>query len=118
MADYVRSKDPDETRIYHFIFCSEDGTNDGGASDTGDLQGDTIATIDALEVVSTETFTIDSYNKSGATVNNVTYAVDTIVSATYSAGTLNEDVHVRARVTTTTSGETFDKTMIVPIRAH
>ncbi len=37
-------KDPNAVDFYHIVWCSEDGTNDGGASDTGELQGATIST--------------------------------------------------------------------------
>jgi hypothetical protein len=117
MADEARPKDPDEVRTYHFVFCSEDGTNDGGASDTGDLQGDTISSITTVEVVSDDSFTIDSTSKSGVTVKGVVYPVDTVVTATYSAGTDGTDVHVLCRVATS-GGESFDKTMIVPVRSQ
>jgi hypothetical protein len=38
-----RTKDPDATLTYGFNWASKDGTNDGTASDTGWLQGLTIA---------------------------------------------------------------------------
>lgn len=38
-------KHPDTTRTYTINLASTDGTNDGSATDTGFLQGDTISSI-------------------------------------------------------------------------
>ena len=90
MATFSIIKDPDAVLPYSINWASENGTNDGGSSDTGWLQGDTISTStwsiegpDALLVVdsSTNSSTIATVVLSGGTANRNYTVTNHIVTA-------------------------------------
>jgi hypothetical protein len=112
MSDYVPAKDPDSVEPYHFVWCSKDGTNDGTASDTGELQS---ATISSATVTVDSGLTKDSDNTNAVTIAGVSYDINTVVTVWLSGGTANTDYNVLCRITTSDS-RTLDKTMIVPVR--
>ncbi len=104
-------KDPNAVDFYHIVWCSEDGTNDGGASDTGELQGATISTTDWTVTGITK----DSDNKGVVTMRGITYAVDTVTTILLSSGTGGTDYELLNRITTS-DGRTLDKTITIPVR--
>lgn len=109
----VASKDPNNVEPYFFIWCDEDGTNDGGTTDGGELQGATIASF--VVSVADGDVVIDSSNKAAITIQGVDYAVNTVVTVWLSGGT--EKSQILCRVTLS-DGRVLDETMIVPIRTH
>ena len=105
-------KDPNAVDFYHIVWCSEDGTNDGSASDTGELQGATISTTDwTLPAGITE----DSENSNELTMRGITYAADTVATIVLSSGTGGLDYELLNRITTS-DGRTLDKTITIMVR--
>ena len=105
-------KDPNAVDFYHIVWCSEDGTNDGGARDTGELQGATI---------STTTWTIptgitkDSDNKNAVTMRGISYGANTVTNILLSSGTDGTDYELLNRISTS-DGRTLDKTITIQVR--
>ena len=95
--------DPSDVDIRHAIFCSESGLNDGSASDSGDLQGATISTIDS--VTAGTGLTVDSSNKNQTVIQETTYAINTIVNVWLSAGVDQTYTTVTIKVTLSDSRE-------------
>lgn len=114
MATEVAPKDPNNVEPYHFVWCDEDGTNTGGATDTGVLQG---ATIASYTVTAASGITKDSDNKAAVTIHGVSYAISTVVTVWLSGGTDNTDYDILCRIVTSDS-RTLDKTMSVPVRTQ
>jgi len=114
MSNYVPSKDPNNVEPYFFIWCSRDATNDGGTTDTGELQG---ATITSAVVTPDAGLTLDSDNTDAVTVRGITYAVNTVVTAWLSGGTAGVDYNLRCRIVTSDS-RTLDMTAIIPVREN
>lgn len=110
----VPSKDPNNVEPYFFVWCSRDGTNDGSANDTGELQGATISSFTVTAV--TSGITIDSSNKSAVSIRGVTYLVNTVVTAWLSGGTNGTDYDILCRIVTSDS-RTLDQTIRVPVRS-
>lgn len=106
------AKDPNSVEPYFVVWCSEDGTNNGGETDDGELQGATI---------STSTWTIpsgitkDSENESAVTIHGVSYAVNTVCTIWLSGGTVGENYELLCRITTS-DARTLDKTIVIPVR--
>lgn len=113
MADYAIPKDPNSVEPYFFVWCDKDGTNTGGATDTGELQG---ATISTKTVTAGSGITADSSSLAAVTIKGVSYAINTVVTVWLSGGTDGTDYDILCRITTSDS-RTLDKTMIVPVRA-
>jgi len=114
MAWSLPAKDPDAVEPYHIIWCSADGTNDGTANDTGELQGATIASS-AWSVLPASQLTIDSDNNDAATIQGISYAVNTISTVVLSAGTANSD-YVLTNEITTNDGRTLNKSITIRVR--
>jgi hypothetical protein len=114
MSSYVPSKDPNNVEPYFFVWCDKDGTNDGTASDDGELQG---ATISSYTVTAESGLTLDSDNKDAVTIRGVDYGVNTVVSAWVSGGTDDTDYTLQCRIVTSDS-RTLDMTMIIPVREN
>lgn len=118
MIGYVESKDPNSVEPYFFIWCDEDGTNTGADNDKGVLQGATISTSTTTVTNATE----DSENLNAVTLsdadgNHVSYDANTVVTVWISGGTVNTNITVHNRITTSDS-RTLDKTMIIPVKEH
>lgn len=113
MAIRVPSKDPNAVDFYYFVWCDLDGTNDGGATDNGELQGATISTA----TVTGSGVTVDSSNKDAVTIQGVAYAANTIVTVKISGGTAETNATVHCRITTS-DGRTLDQTIQIPIKEH
>ncbi len=105
-------KDPNAKDFYHIVWCSKNGTNDGGASDIGELQG---ATISTTTWTVPDGITKVSDNKSALTMRGITYAVDTVCNILLSSGTDGEDYELLNRVELSDS-RILDKTITVPVR--
>jgi len=102
-------KDPDSVEPYFIVWCSADGTNDGSANDTGELQGATISTSTwTVETGLTE----DSSNTSSVTIQGITYAINTAAAITLSGGTADTEYTLTNRITTS-DGRTLDKSVII-----
>lgn len=100
MAFFKVEKDPDAIRTYTLDWA-DGGLNDGLVGDTGWLQGDTIATSTWIPE-STLNAVVDSKS-------------DTTTSVKVSGGTLGKRHLLTNRITTTTGGETEDRTIEVKI---
>ncbi len=105
-------KDPNGVDFYHIVWCSKDGTNDGSAGDTGELQG---ATISTTTWTLPSGITKDSDNKSALTMRGITYGANTVTSILLSSGTGGLDYELLNRITTSDS-RTLDKTITIPVR--
>lgn len=113
MTDQWPDKDPNSVEPFFIIWCSLNGTNDGTASDTGELQGATI---------STSTWTVqsgitkDSDNTSAVTIRGVSYGINTVATIWLSGGTAGDSYYLTNRITTSDS-RTLDKTVVVTVRS-
>lgn len=112
MAIDVPSKDPDDVDPYFIVWCSENGANTGGSTDTGELQGATI---------STSTWTVpagitkNSDNKAAVTIKGTSYGVNTVTTIWLSAGTDNTDYELTNKIVTS-DGRTLSRSIIIPVR--
>jgi hypothetical protein len=114
MATNVPSKDPDAVEPYFFVWCSEDGTNDGGSTDDGELQG---ATISSYTLTVPSGITKDSDNKNAVTIQGTSYDANTVVAVWLSGGTEDNSYDLTCRIVTSDS-RTLDKTITIPVRSH
>ena len=110
MSSFI--KDPNSVESFYVVWCSKDNTNDGSASDTGELQGETIST--AAATVATG-LTLDSESNGEVTIRGITYAANTVHIMTLSSGTAGSDYTVVSRITTS-GGRTLDKTITIMVR--
>jgi len=108
------AKDPNSIEPYFIVWCDEDGTNDGGATDNGELQGATIST--ATWTVPTG-ITKTSDNTSAVTIQGVSYAINTVATIWLSGGTDGTDYECLCRITTSDS-RTLDKTITIRVRSQ
>jgi hypothetical protein len=108
------SKDPNAVEPYFVVWCDPDGTNDGSASDNGELQGATISTVTWTVPAG---ITKDSSNQNAVTIAGVDYAVNTVATIWLSSGTVNTKPEIACKITTSDS-RTLEKTIIVPIEHH
>lgn len=114
IGEYLPEKDPNSVEPYFFVWCGDDGTNDGGVNDDGELQG---ATISTYTVTADSGITKDSDNKSAVTIHGVTYGASRVVTVWLSGGTHETDYSILCRIVTS-DARTLDKTMIVPVRSQ
>ena len=105
-------KDPNAVDNYYIVWWSEDGTNDGSASDTGELQG---ATISTTEWTVPAGITKDSDTKGSVTMRGITYAANTVTTIVLSSGTAGTDYELLNRIETS-DGRTLDKTITIRVR--
>ncbi len=110
MSSFV--KDPDAVEPFYVVWVSKDNTNDGGATDTGELQSATISTA-AAQMPSG--ITLDSENTGSVVISGVTYASSTVHIMTLSGGTVGTDYDITSRITTSDS-RTLDKTITIKVR--
>lgn len=90
--------DTADTDVRTAVYCSKNGTNDGSADDSGELQGATISTIDSVTVSPATGLTIDSSNKTSTSIQGVTYSANTVVNV-WMSPTANGDYAVTIEVT-------------------
>lgn len=110
----VPSKDPDNEEPFFFVWCDRDGTNDGGTSDDGDLQG---AQIASYTVTVPSGITKASDNKSAVTIHGVNYVADTVVTVWLSGGTVDTDYEILCEIVTDeATPRTLRQRMTVPVR--
>jgi hypothetical protein len=114
MSQFVPSKDSANIEPYFYIWCSRDGTNTGGATYSGDVQG---ATITASIVTPDVGLTLDSVNRNAVTIRGITYAVNTVVTAWFSGGTDGVDYSATCHVALS-DGRQLDMTIIIPVRQN
>jgi len=109
---YLPSKDPDDTEPYFVVWCDVDGTNDGSASDDGELQSATIST--SAWTVPTG-ITNDTDNTSAVTVNGVSYGANTVATIWLSSGTAGITYSLTNKITTSDS-RTLSQTIVIDCR--
>lgn len=116
MSNYVPSIDPNNKEPYFYIWCSRDGTNDGSATDYGELQG---ATITAHTVTPDAGLTLVSSSTAAVTIRGVTYAINTTVTAWFTAATATVGVDYNSLCHVVLSdGRELDMTIIIPVRQN
>jgi len=110
-------KDPNSIEPYFVVWCDlETGLNDGSAKDTGELQGETIASV---EWTVPSGITEVSNNKAAITIHGVTYGANTVCTIWLSGGAGDTDQQLTCSIVTSgTPARTLDKTIIVPVRSQ
>jgi hypothetical protein len=109
----VVPKDSNSVEPYFFIWCDRDGTNTGGATDEGELQG---ATISSFTVTAATGLTVDSSNKNAVTIRGISYSANTVVTAWLSGGTAGSTYDVLCRIVTSDS-RTLDQTIRILVES-
>lgn len=110
--DNLAAKDPDGIERYFIVWCSKDGTNDGSADDTGELQGATI---------STSTWTVpagitkDADGKDAVTIRGIAYPINTVAQILLSGGDVNTDYELTNEITTS-DGRTLNQSIKIRVR--
>lgn len=105
-------KDPNSIEPFHIVWCDRDGTNNGGASDEGELQG---ATISTSEWTVPSGITKDSDNTDAINIRGVAYAENTVATIWLSGGTAGEIYTLTNRVELS-DGRTLDKSIQVRVK--
>ena len=106
-------KDPNSVEPYFMVWCDKDGTNDGSATDDGELQGATISTS-AWTISPAGTLTEDSENTDAVTIKGVSYGANTVATIRLSAGTAGITYTLTNRITTSDS-RTLDKSIEITV---
>ena len=104
-------KDPSSVEPFYVVWCSPDNTNDGSATDSGQLQSETIVTT--TWTVPTG-ITKDSDAKTGVTIHGVTYAANTVATIVLSSGVNGTDYDLVNKITTAT--RTLEHTITIMCR--
>jgi len=107
------TKDPQNVEPYFIVWCDEDGTNDGSANDSGELQG---ATISAVAWTVPTGITKDSDNTNAVTIGGVDYGANTVCTIWLSGGTADTDYDLLCDIDTDDS-RTLQKTITVRVRS-
>ena len=116
MSTLMPSKDPQSIEPYFIVWCDEDGTNTGAASDRGELQG---AKIDTATWTVPTGLTSPSNNTDAVTINGVAYAADTVTTIWLSVATANKNYDCHCKIETDeVAPRTLEKTITIPVRAH
>jgi hypothetical protein len=102
-------KAPNDVDRYNVIWCDLDGTNDGGSSDDGTLQG---ATISSSTWVLDSGITEISSDTDARTISTVSYDANTIASIRISEGIDGTSYNTVNRIVTS-DGRTLDKTITI-----
>ncbi len=108
MAD-IFIKDPNSVETFTVVYASKSNLNDGTASDSGELQGETISTAVATVPAG---ITLDSDNQNQTAIQGVTYAINTVHNIVLSSGTAGTDYAILSRITTS-GNRTLDKTITI-----
>lgn len=109
MAKFI--KDPDSVEPFHVVWCSKNNTNDGSATDTGELQSATIAS--STWSIPTG-ITLDSNNTNSVVIQGVTYAINTVATAWLSGGTAGTEYDCVNEITTS-DNRTLNHTITVKV---
>ena len=105
-------KDPDSVEPFYVVWCSPNNTNDGGTSDSGRLQGETITTSDwTLPTGITE----DSEGQASVIIQGVTYAINTVATIWLSSGVNGTDYDLVNEIVTS-GGRTLNHTITIMCR--
>ena len=105
-------KDPGSVEPFFAVWCSPNNTNDGTASDSGELQGETIAVSDwTLPAGITE----DSANLDAVTIQGITYVANTVATIWLSGGTHGTDYDLVNDIVTS-AGRTLEHTITIMCR--
>ncbi len=107
------AKDPDTLEPFYFVWCSKDGTNDGSATDTGELQG---ATISSQTVTVPSGITKGTVNTNSVSVKGVTYSAGTVVTVWLSGGTDGEHYDIECSIDTSDGRTGLTKTESLPVK--
>lgn len=113
--------DPNDTKTFTVVWCSEDGTNDGGATDTGELQS---ATISSATVIIPASLTLEAANNNATTIQGVSYAINTVHNLTIkksTTGSVGDSIAVVSRITPSAgagAAGTWDKTITIVIKEN
>ena len=116
MTKDLPPKDPDAIEPYFIVWCDEDGTNDGTANDSGELQGATIGTS-GWTGDSAAGLTEDSEDTAAVTIAGIAYDVNTVATIWLSGGTDGVDYDLLNTVDFD-DGRTLEKTITVMVRSQ
>ena len=105
-------KDQHSVETFTVVWDSKSNLNDGSASDSGELQAETISTAVAQMPSG---ITLDSENTNSTSIQGITYAIDTVHNMVLSGGTAGTDYDIVSRITTS-GGRTLDKTITINVR--
>ena len=105
-------KDPGSTEPFFVVWCSPSNLNDGSATDTGILQGETIST--STWTVPTG-ITKNSDSKISVTIQGVIYAVNTVTTVWLTGGTAGTDYDL-VNTIVTSGARTLDHTLKIKVR--
>lgn len=112
LAIEMPSKDGDDVEPYFIVWCSKNGTNNGGSTDSGELQGATISTVTwTVPAGITET----SHNQNALSIKGVSYAINTVCTIWLSGGTAEVNYELTCKITTSDS-RTLSRTIRIPVR--
>ena len=107
------TKDPSDVDWRYFVWCDKDATNDGSASDDGELQGETITAV-AFTISPSGELTEDTSNTDAVTIGGTSYAVNTVAAIRLSAGTSGKWYTVTCQITTS-AGRTLERSENQPV---
>ena len=96
------------------VFCSEDNTNDGSASDTGLLQSETISSITSITETPATGLTDDGGALTSVSIQGVTYSANTVVSIKFTASAA-ADYEVDVKVVTS-GGRTLTRGFAITVK--
>ena len=108
---YGPPKRPNSVEPYFIIWCDEDATNTGSATDDGELQGATILT--STWTVPTG-ITKDSESEAQVTIKGVTYAINTVTTIWVSGGISGNQYALTCKITTSDS-RTLEHVLVIPV---
>lgn len=102
-----------DTDVRHAIFCDEDGTNDGGVDDDGELQSATISSVTSITPDPATGLTVNSNNRISTIIRGITYPINTIVNVWMTGATAgNYDVEL---IVVTSDGRTLNRNFLITV---
>lgn len=108
--DVAEPKHPDSNEPYFVVWCDPTGLNSGAAADEGELQGETITTVD-WDVP--DDLTKGVTNQDAVTINGTTYAANTVATVWLSGGIDGSFYEITCKIHTAT--RILPKTFVLPV---
>ena len=98
---------------FFIVWCAITGTNDGGSTDTGELQGATISTS-AWVIAPSGELTADSDNTAAVQIHGVDYGVNTVATIWLSGGAAGTR-YVLTNTVTLSDSRTLTKSITIEV---
>ena len=109
-------KDPNSVEPFTIVWCSPNNTNDGSATDTGRLQGETLNTSTwTITPVTLSPLTEDSEGQASVTIRGIVYAINTAATIWLSGGLVDNDYECLNHIVTS-GARTLDHTITIQVR--